>query len=34
MSTSLIFALACAGAAIAYGIWSVRWLLAKPSGSE
>ncbi len=34
MSTSLIFALACAGAAIAYGIWSVRWLLAKSSGSE
>jgi K(+)-stimulated pyrophosphate-energized sodium pump len=34
MSTSLIFALACAGAAIAYGIWSVQWLLAKPSGNE
>jgi len=34
MSTSLIFALACAGAAIAYGIWSVQWLLAKPSGSD
>jgi K(+)-stimulated pyrophosphate-energized sodium pump len=34
MSTSLIFALACAGAAIAYGIWSVKWLLAKPRGNE
>jgi len=34
MSTSLIFALACAGVAIAYGIWSVRWLLAKPAGNE
>ncbi|MGD2117804.1 MAG: sodium-translocating pyrophosphatase [Chromatiales bacterium] len=34
MSTSLIFALVCAGAAIAYGIWSVRWLLAKPGGNE
>ena len=34
MSTSLIFALACAAAAIAYGIWSVKWLLAKPRGNE
>jgi K(+)-stimulated pyrophosphate-energized sodium pump len=34
MSTSLIFALACAAAAIAYGIWSVQWLLAKPRGNE
>ncbi len=33
MSTNLIFALACAAAAIAYGIWSVRWLLAKPAGN-
>ncbi len=34
MSTSLIFALACAAAAIVYGIWSVKWLLAKPRGNE
>ncbi len=34
MSTNLLFALACAAAAIAYGIWSVRWLLAKPAGNE
>jgi K(+)-stimulated pyrophosphate-energized sodium pump len=34
MSTSLIFALACAAAALAYGIWSVKWLLAKPRGNE
>jgi len=34
MSTGLIFALACAAAAIAYGVWSVKWLLAKPRGNE
>ncbi|MBT8439182.1 MAG: sodium-translocating pyrophosphatase [Gammaproteobacteria bacterium] len=34
MSTSLIFALACAVAALAYGIWSVKWLLAKSRGNE
>ena len=34
MSTSLIFSLACAVAAIVYGIWSVKWLLAKPRGNE
>ena len=33
MSDSLIFALACAVAAIVYGIWSVKWLLAKPRGN-
>jgi K(+)-stimulated pyrophosphate-energized sodium pump len=34
MSTELIFALVCAGAAILYGIFSVQWILSKPSGSE
>ena len=34
MSLSLIFALACALGAIAYGAWSIRWLLAKPCGDE
>jgi len=34
MSTNLLFALICGVAAIAYGIWSVRWLLAKPTGNE
>ena len=34
MSTELIFALVCAGAAIAYGIFAVQWILAKPAGSE
>ena len=34
MSTILIFALACAAAAIVYGIWSVKWLLAKPRGNS
>ena len=34
MSAELIFALACATAAIAYGIVSVKWILAKPSGNE
>jgi K(+)-stimulated pyrophosphate-energized sodium pump len=34
MLNSLIFALACALAAIAYGIVSIRWVLAKPTGSE
>jgi len=34
MSQNLIFALACAVAAIAYGIWSIKWLLAKPTGNE
>jgi len=33
MSIELIFALACAGAAILYGAFSVQWILAKPSGS-
>jgi K(+)-stimulated pyrophosphate-energized sodium pump len=29
-----MFALVCALAAIAYGAWSIRWLLAKPEGTE
>ena len=33
MSFSLIFALLCAFGAIGYGIWSIQWLLAKPTGS-
>jgi K(+)-stimulated pyrophosphate-energized sodium pump len=33
MSFSLIFALICALGAIGYGIWSIQWLLAKPTGS-
>ena len=31
---SLTFALLCAIGAIAYGVWSTQWLLAKPTGSE
>ncbi len=34
MSLALVFALLCAGAAIAYGAVSVKWVLAKPSGNE
>src|SRR5690606_34038417 len=34
MSNSLWFALACAAAAIVYGLVSIRWILAKPTGSE
>ncbi|HHH44683.1 MAG TPA: sodium-translocating pyrophosphatase, partial [Gammaproteobacteria bacterium] len=34
MSTELIFALVCAGAAIAYGVFAVQWILAKPAGNE
>ena len=33
MSNSLIFALVCAIAAIAYGAVSIRWILAKPAGN-
>ncbi|HFD80549.1 MAG TPA: sodium-translocating pyrophosphatase [Gammaproteobacteria bacterium] len=33
MSTELIFAIACAGAAILYGAFSVQWILAKPAGN-
>ncbi len=34
MSTELIFALACAAAALAYGFVSVKWILAQPEGNE
>ncbi|MCU7806551.1 MAG: sodium-translocating pyrophosphatase [Candidatus Thiodiazotropha sp. (ex Semelilucina semeliformis)] len=34
MSTELIFALACAFAALAYGFISVKWILAQPEGNE
>ncbi|MCU7933959.1 MAG: sodium-translocating pyrophosphatase [Candidatus Thiodiazotropha sp. (ex Dulcina madagascariensis)] len=34
MSTELIFALACAIAALAYGFLSVKWILAQPEGNE
>ena len=33
MSTELIFALACGLGALAYGIVSVKWILAKPTGN-
>ena len=34
MSQGLIFALACAVLAIVYGLFSIRWVLAKPTGNE
>src|SRR5512147_2235613 len=34
MSGGLIFALGCAVLAIAYGAWSIRWILAQPEGNE
>ena len=34
MSTELIFALACAVAALAYGLVSIKWILAQPEGNE
>ncbi len=34
MSTELIFALACAFAALAYGFFSVKWILAQPEGND
>ncbi|HEY8245203.1 MAG TPA: sodium-translocating pyrophosphatase [Casimicrobiaceae bacterium] len=33
MSTALVLALLCAVAAIAYGIWSISWIMAKPAGN-
>ncbi len=33
MSDSLLFVFACAGLAILYGIFSYRWILAKPAGN-
>src|SRR5436190_8719378 len=34
MSTAILFALVCAGAALIYGGWSISWILAKPTGNE
>jgi K(+)-stimulated pyrophosphate-energized sodium pump len=34
MSDALLFALACGALAIAYGGWSVKWILAQPQGNE
>jgi K(+)-stimulated pyrophosphate-energized sodium pump len=34
VSTELIFALACAAAALAYGFVSVKWILVQPEGNE
>ena len=34
MSDSLIFALACAAAAILYGVVSIKWVLDKPTGND
>ncbi len=34
MSTELLFALACALAALAYGFVSVKWILAQPEGND
>ena len=32
-TTGLYFALACAVAAIVYGVISINWVLAKPAGN-
>ena len=34
MTTGLIFALICALAAVGYGVYSMKWILAKPTGNE
>jgi K(+)-stimulated pyrophosphate-energized sodium pump len=34
MSTELIFALACGFGALIYGAFSVKWILAKPTGND
>src|SRR5450755_3736268 len=34
MSNAVIFALVCAVAALAYGGWSINWILAKPTGND
>jgi K(+)-stimulated pyrophosphate-energized sodium pump len=34
VNTELIFALACAVAALAYGFMSVKWILAQPEGND
>ncbi|MEO8847115.1 MAG: sodium-translocating pyrophosphatase [Casimicrobiaceae bacterium] len=33
MSNALVFAIVCALAAIVYGAWSIKWILAKPAGN-
>jgi K(+)-stimulated pyrophosphate-energized sodium pump len=33
MSSALVFAIVCAIAAILYGAWSIKWILAKPAGN-
>ncbi|HTS22742.1 MAG TPA: sodium-translocating pyrophosphatase [Casimicrobiaceae bacterium] len=33
MSYALVFALACAIAALVYGFWSIGWIIAKPAGN-
>src|SRR5690606_18187214 len=30
----LLFSIICAAMAVLYGIWSIRWILAKPAGNE
>jgi len=34
MSSGLVFAMGCAVVAILYGIFSIKWILAKPAGSD
>ncbi|HIP53265.1 MAG TPA: sodium-translocating pyrophosphatase [Chromatiales bacterium] len=34
MISGLVFALVCAAVALAYGIYSVKWILAQPEGTE
>ncbi|MGA7978666.1 MAG: sodium-translocating pyrophosphatase [Chromatiaceae bacterium] len=34
MSAGLVFSLLCALVALGYGVWSVKWILAQPDGSE
>src|SRR3954451_11485525 len=31
---AVLFALICAGAAVAYGLWLTTWLLSRPAGTE
>src|SRR3982751_1556165 len=33
-SSYLIFALACAIAALVYGVFSIKWVLSQPSGND
>ena len=34
MSAGTIFALLCGFLALAYGVWSVKWILALPDGND